>query len=74
MAESLIATDRALAQPTIARPTHRRRVTTRAVIGLVGQYLLYVLLVVVFLLPFVWMFLGSVRLFRRAAAQSSSSS
>src|SRR5262249_56858056 len=64
VAESLITADRALAKPTITA-THRRRVTADTVIGLAGRYFLYVFLVVVFLLPFVWMFLGSVR---RAAA------
>lgn len=62
MAGSSVAADSApLAPSTVAHRTYRRRVTAGAVLGLVGQYVLYAVLLVVFLLPFVWMFLGSVR-------------
>jgi len=59
--ESLVEAERRTAW--VAPPTAlaRRRVTAGTVAGLIGQYLLYALLLIVFLLPFVWMFLGSVR-------------
>ena len=62
MAGSSVAAQRApLAPPTVAQQTHRKPVTAGAVLGLVGRYVLYAFLLVVFLLPFMWMFFGSVR-------------
>jgi ABC-type glycerol-3-phosphate transport system permease component len=62
VAGSSVAAQRApLAPPTVAQQTHRKPVTAGAVLGLVGRYVLYAFLLVVFLLPFMWMFFGSVR-------------
>jgi multiple sugar transport system permease protein len=60
--DSLVAAERsAQATAPAHHKTYRRRLTAGSVLGLVGRYVLYAVLMVVFLLPFVWMFLGSVR-------------
>src|ERR1043166_4207067 len=41
--------------------SNRRPWTFNRVVELVGRYLVYAIVVFVFLMPFVWMFLGSVR-------------
>jgi multiple sugar transport system permease protein len=60
--ESLVEAERRV--EWVAPPAdalRKRQLTLGGVAGLVGQYVVYVILLLVFLLPFVWMFLGSVR-------------
>jgi ABC-type glycerol-3-phosphate transport system permease component len=62
--ESLAAAERAAPWDAPAGPhvrTDRRRITTGMVLELVGRFCLYAVLLILFLMPFIWMFLGSVR-------------
>jgi len=60
--ESLVEANRSDDQwrGTVGR-TFRRRLTAGIVAEIVGRYVLYAVLLVLFLLPFLWMFFGAVR-------------
>src|SRR6266849_4046028 len=58
----MVTEGRSLATGIFFRPRSRaRRITSGMVLGLVGRYFLYFILIVLFLMPFLWMFFGSVR-------------
>ncbi len=57
--ESLLQAERA--DQWIAPVEHRRRLTAGRIAAFVGQYVLFAVLLVLFLLPFLWMFFGAVR-------------